>query len=230
MMNQVTQSHGLIKPFNLDPTEYAAMYNAALPDRIDMTVNVLKASTKCPHCAVEYLEQRRKKLDDALLECVNRASAFGIDSMVAPVPISDSGLDCLWSLFAAKQDAWQIEDGLYIQAAFSDFDLIGQKGPRLAVAYPMTLLDTLVCRTGSVDPARHSSQTVCSDCSVAYEDEVGDTFRHHLGIWTKQLVEFRSMALVYARAALTDRDPATEYDRFVNSGGWYFLEYPGLCP
>jgi hypothetical protein len=221
---------GLIKPFNLDPAEYAVMFNTKLPDHIVMTINVLKAELKCPDCAREYIDHRKQKLKSTMLEFTNRAVEFGISSMIAPVLLSDSGFDGLWSQFAAKQDAWQIEDGLYVQVAFYDFDLIGNRGPRREVAYPMTFLDTLVCRTGSVDPASHKASVVFSEIAKAYEKIVGNTYRNRIGIWSKDLVEFRNMVLVQARAVLTDRDPVAEYDRFIQAGGWYFLEYPALCP
>ena len=221
---------GLIKPFNLDFAEYAAMFDAELPDYIVMTINVLKAESKCPDCAREYVDARQEMLTKTMLECANHAAEFGISSMIVPVWISDSAPDWLWSMFAAKQDAWQIDDGLYVQASFADFDLIGDRGPRREVAYPMTFLDLLVCRTGSTDPGSHKAIETYPEYAEAYEKIVGSTYRNRLGIWTEALVNFRNLVLVQARAVLTDRDPVTEYNRFIEAGGEYFLEYPTLCP
>jgi hypothetical protein len=149
--------------------------------------------------------------------------------MIGPAWISDSAPNWLWSMFEAKQDAWQIEDGLYIQASFLDYDLVGKPAPRREHAYPMTFLDTLVCRTGSTNPRGHEARKAFPESAQAYDNIVGNTYRNRVGVWTRGLVEFRNMALIQARAVLTDKDPVAEYARFVQAGGTYFLEYPTLC-
>ena len=94
----------------------------------------------------------------------------------------------------------------------------------------MTLYDLGVAGTNSLNPADHEPVEV--DPKSAREPRliVKDAYKEDIGIWTEELVAYRTMIMVKVLALLAGLDPDREYDRFVEAGGQHCFDYLKLCP
>ena len=84
--------------------------------------------------------------------------------------------------------------------------------------------------TNSLNPADHEPVEVDPKSACKYRKIVSDIYKEHIGIWTEELVAYRTMIMVKVRALLADLDAEQEYDRFVEAGGQHCFDYLKLCP
>jgi len=116
------------------------------------------------------------------------------------------------------------DSGVYHQAAIvspynCDFETMN------LIIETMTKLDNLVVSTGHILPSD-------IDRAVGHTmplDQLWEPFRRQICFFDESLVEVRNRALVGMKAIELGLDPDTEYERFVQAGCKYFLDYPVLC-
>lgn len=120
--------------------------------------------------------------------------------------------------------AWPT-NGFYYQAGFVSPEFWRNELSQPIAAGTMTVYDELVDFTGLIDPVEIRRETDTIFPSRHFWELLD--FGHC--IWSVELVDLRNKALVGAKAIELGLDPDAEYERFINAGGKYFLEYPELC-
>ncbi len=220
---------GLIQSFNLNQTERTAMFQLAVPDPITMVLHALRD----PHDRTSAAHPNYKAISEKvflLLEhCAGEARRFGIESNFEFE--EEAGVDHtqVWVHPTPEQSEW-FTKGMYLQLTFYNQRLIHVANPWQALATAMTLYDHSYSRQMDIDPTNHEDMRVRAIHARDARLMVGDVYRENVGVWCRQLVDFRTMILVKCRAVLLGEDSDGEYNRFVKAGGKYFLDYPVLCP
>lgn len=93
------------------------------------------------------------------------------------------------------------------------------------IATGMLLLDRWLIDYGTADPDQYAPMIVEPDTATAYESAISDEFLNGGGLWRERLVNPRTIAQVMLRALLLSRDPETELQSFIASGGYVFTDY-----
>ena len=215
---------GLIRPFNSDSAVYAAMFEEAPPPFLKVLVSMRAGNVlnRGPRVAVDQsaLIQRVTALPEA------KPDTCGLNVQMTFIPDVafhlDAVLNCPDRLLTEVPPT-----DICIQISFveSGWDLAG-RAPRWA----MGILDRCVLRTGSIEPGYHGPLVAGRGRAKEYQSVVRDLYVSRRAIWCRELVEYRNKLGVMLRAELFNRDPVVEYNRFLNSGGKYYLEYTQLCP
>ena len=223
------QHNNSIQPFNLATSGIREMLARTIPVDLGIAVTVLKDPKMSRGDAAEKLDEIHDSLAEEVAECMKLAPQFGINSDIQAVhTLTDMCIED-WIDLSIELESWRV-DGLYIQVGFYNRTMTFYAWPVFPVATAMTIYDVGVAATGFINPEKHLSLTVDSVAALDYHLIVGDFFKEDVGIWCQALVEFRNMVMVKCRAIMANRDPDEEYQRFVDAGGKYFLEYPTLCP
>jgi len=229
-MNQVLQPTGLIRPFNLDPAECKSMYNSSLPEHLVMNLTLLlpwdqvNEEEPCAHKGVP------DELARVVERCTLDAGNFNIPSkIVHSLDYREESTAEWWSMPKLQQQ-W-LYDGVYVQVHFLNPDLIGGLfDPSCGICIGMMVYDRLVSKRGELDPSKQPSFLTTERLAENYQNLLGRMYAEGVGVWTQSLIEYRNMVMIKCRAVLAGQNPDTEYDRFVKTGGSYFLEYRRLCP
>lgn len=223
-------NYGLIRPFNLDPSDCSAMYDSELPKQLVMNLTILIPSDECDgseRCAYKgvHYDLVRVAHDSTL-----NAGKFDIDSaMFDTLDYREEPTADLWSMSDLQQQ-WLI-NGAYVQVSFLNPMLVGNLlDPECRAYLCMTIYDWYVVETNEFDPSMHEPFPAAPKVASNIEQLVDRAYADGACIWTDGLLDFRSMVMIKARAILAGRDPDVEHERFIKAGGSYFLEYPLLCP
>ncbi|RPH93355.1 hypothetical protein EHM69_10535 [candidate division KSB1 bacterium] len=223
---------GLIKPFNLDPAEYDAMYNGPLPEKLTAVLFLSgNISTE------ELWEKLESCLDDN--DSDKKYPGFSSPAFLSPASV---GLSIEIALVTARTSNWReysrgwhfvlpfTDDSWDIQLAFLDGSRNHRFQPLDALAVSMDIHDHLCQAAGSLESADHGLVSTLLAHAEDFQLIVGDIYRRHWGFMNRKLIEYRNKVLVSAGALVRDLDPVAEYERFIQAGGKYFLDYPVLCP
>ncbi|MBU1985556.1 hypothetical protein KJ815_14255, partial [bacterium] len=116
----------------------------------------------------------------------------------------------------------------YLQCGY--YDQPGVRGIVPCIAVAMTLYDSGVCLEEIEDPAKQPPIPSTPEDAAEFESAVRNHYRSGVAVLSNHLLEHRTRVLVECQAILLGRDPQVEYDRFLKAGGWYYLQYPELCP
>jgi len=98
------------------------------------------------------------------------------------------------------------------------------------IAHSMMPFDITVNKSNSINPVDHSEIELESRSARIVREAVDGLYKYGCAVWCRKLVTYRNQLLITVRSILTGRNPIAEWNRFVQAGGWYFLQYPQLCP
>jgi len=220
----------IAKPFNLNQTEYEKMFEC-----IKTSVLMPIMFPRLPGVTDDKVEEVVQKCE-AFLDIVN-TSQREQQALKDPIP-PEIVIDAIpvvkdpYNTFDFQEDniykRWCYK-GIYLQLGFHKAGCTGCPEKYQAMTMAMTSYDMMVIERGSLEPRDHSPDDIFFDKNQ-YEDVLLGFYKDGCGIWCRSLVQLRSKWLVMLKAYLMDRDPISEWDCFVKAGGWYFLQYPKLCP
>lgn len=233
-----------LHPFNLTAHEYDAMYHGPLPSVIAAGLLVSNdIDAEGLWNSLELHMNCDEPGDDDVDESGSEARAGDIaGEELAWLDPRSSGLSCRIDLRYANRarlryfsEGWGLgfpfhEDPYDLQLVFCCDWKAAPGFPVDAMLVSMDLFDHLVIQAGSCDAQDHPAIPVNTETATAYEILVGDVYRSGWGHMNRLLIEYRNKVLIAAGAILSGRDPVDEYRRFVAAGGWYYLQYPNLCP
>jgi hypothetical protein len=234
-------SQGLIRPFNLDPSEHEAMYNGPLPEDLAavLIITFYKDWEDLKHQTSELaLAAYPKSLDQFLF-----AEPDTDDPLVCALNSRACGLECdieisvyhdMWPCVGGVRpsdtfDAWEIQRA-QLQLAFVNRLQDVCNMPINTLTCSMRVFDHLWDKTRSVEAKDHRPLQVKSEEAERFQLLVGDIYRQRWGFMNRKLIDYRNKVLVMFRALVAGQDPIAEYNRFINAGGKYYAEYPTLCP
>lgn len=232
--NQSSAPTGIILPLNMPLAEYVRRFEIDLatnnvqavtyflfdgpPDQIDRYDELLaiangKMDEWKTHLELVFVEERMKVYYLAKLDFI----AFRTPDR-GQLKYSPTSLLAKWAV-----------EGVRIQTGFVLVD--PQKKVReQAIITGMDSLDMLFEMTGTFEPSAHEGLVAPVAIADAISAAVGDFYLSKKGIWCRNLVAERSRWMIRNHCWLTGRDPDDEYQRFLDAGGTYYLEYPRLCP
>jgi hypothetical protein len=222
-------STGFIKPFNLDPDEYHAMFNASPPDSIMVCIYMIRMPTACPICAKRKYHNIHQKFLSILSTFPAAATNFGISAAVSIKHGFDDSSSCTRLLDIPWAHDWAIE-GLYAQTGFFNPNLPGSTDPTVAILASMHNIDMHIAASDTTDPAHHKPHPADQELADEFGAVVEDVYRSQVGIWCQALVDFRIMMMIKMRELLRGRDPDEVYNRCVKAGGLSLVDYLQLCP
>ncbi|MCX6600779.1 MAG: hypothetical protein NT025_04365 [bacterium] len=215
-------SPGLIKPFNLGPADYEAMYHGPLPDGIIISINTLTTNS-VTYSAMDMMRRRIKDVTDLVLE-EGMGDPLGVLKL-APCPIIEI-LECVHphvltpdveSILTPAQTAWMV-DGAYHQLGFHIVPEQSEEKVHAGTGLAMSLLDWWHCTTKSLDPHFHVPTPFSASLARHHDDLVGDLYRTGTALWHEQLVRLRNELLIVTRAANTRQSVFKALDAFRASG------------
>jgi hypothetical protein len=221
-------AQNMFTEFNMLPPDAQQMFDDELPDEITLVFEVFPDTSERE--AYGFLTPACARLPLVLDLPEADPKRFGINSILSLVAPIGGSVNPLADL-PPNQKLWYY-DNLYAQIGFADSakcaGAIGELGD--VTMYAMTTYDAGVAVSGSVEPLDHPILAGDLLVKTVYTSVVGCFFRDRIMIWNRKLLAYRTALAVMMRATLMNRDPGREYQRFVNAGGEYFLEYPTLCP
>lgn len=220
-----------LTPFNLSAQEYEAMFDRLPPQELHavllLTFNMfehgLLASDQTRSLAEFMAQWRPTETEDRLgLRSFHPHAQARITFHTLPVPLTlPADPD------AVDHSGWRM-DNTAVQVGFMRRKPgFWDKDP---VYVGMLQYDECVFDSGSLEPCQHRLPLVEPATAMIVSGVMGGFYRNGAGVWCRSLLEMRNKLLIAARCWQTGRDPNTEYDHFLKAGGWYYLQYPELCP
>lgn len=247
------QPTGLIKPFNLDPNEYDAMYNGPLPDKL--TAILLVSGPLSMEVLWEGLDRYLGEEDPEDFPDEETEDSPDSDSedesaqdpnMIIQRPAFLSpesvGLSVDIALSSSRSSHWRTysrgwnfvlpysDDFWDIQLVFLNDSRSHYISPLDVLFTAMDVYDYLWMTSHSLASKDHGAFPIDARTAETFRLIVGDIFRPPWGFMNRRLVEYRNKILISVGALRYDLDPVAEYDRFIKAGGKHYLEYPKLCP
>jgi hypothetical protein len=214
---------GLIKPFNLDLGQYLAMYHAALPGRITVSINSLTTDS-VTYSEIDKMRFRIRDVLDLVLN-PNAGDPLGI-LRKAPCPVH-AVEGCIhphlltadmMARLTPMQKAWMV-NGVYHQVAFrTEPAAISLEAVHDGTGLAMTMLDYWVCMTGSYDPRKHQAILVGSNVAEHYSGHVKDLYASGAAVWREGLIRMRNEILTVIRAADPRENVLGLLEAFRNAG------------
>jgi hypothetical protein len=216
-------SPGLIKPFNLDPADYEAMYHGPLPARVTISINTLTTDA-VTYGEMDKMRFRIKDVFDLVLNLNGRdplgilrqapSPIFAVEACVHPHLLTADIL----AMFAAEQKAWMI-NGAYHQVAFhTEPDDISQEAIHDGTGLAMTMLDYWVCMTGSHEPSDHQPIKVGSTVAEDYNGRVSGLYASGAAFWCEKLISMRNEILTVIHSADLRENVFASLEAFRASG------------
>jgi hypothetical protein len=129
-----------------------------------------------------------------------------------------------WTL-NRPQSYWASRD-VYIQLGFCREADVELKMLPEAIGLAMTAFDQAVVEHGPTEPESVQDIDIDPACVAMCQRVVGDHYREGIAVWNRHLVELRNAWLVTLRALVSGYEWQTAHERFVKSGGSYFLDKP----
>ena len=219
----------LLHPFNLPKAEYEKMYAENPPEDLQLTCVLLHDPNLGHEKTKQQLQKPIEVLAGVLDALPKEAQRFGLSSTI------DTNLDyvpCprfLWYLLDSRQRQW-IHGGIYVQVGFINPSLIAEYYADRDIAAAMTLLDYVNNRAKSGDPSKHEPLMIPAKNARDFRSSVGSLYKERIGVWCKQLEEYRDKAMVMCRAALAGKNPTAEYQHYVMSRSRDFMDYHPPIP
>ena len=226
------------QPFNMAYHEYVKMFERKPPQGLYSHLSLITISGTTDADADRENEkidnsQYNKLLDQFLPDgvlCLQCTASVMSDVIAVPLP--DAGISGS-SRFKFQPDlnpADWICNGIYLQTGFAMMVDCPCDQRRQSITVAMLGYDIMVALTGSIEPRDHDSSLLQPINKQAWENMIQTTFSCECCLMCRDLRETRNKWLVFARAILMGRNPIVEWKRFRDAGGWYFLQYPHLCP
>lgn len=223
-----------ILPFNLTLEEYLQMANQELPEKLSMLVMLIPSTETLSNLNIDVLQKvymhpwqlagyDGEKVPQSIKPVFESCKYLEYEFAVQEINTMTKSSEFL----PPELRAWMFED-LYCQVVFGRDASICRPPFAIGATMAMTHFDVNCASSRSINVDEHPVHVLEPDNPTS--DWVNDIYRSGRGIWSPKLIEFRNYVLIGIRAILMDRDPDTEYQRFINAGGKYFLAYPGLCP
>ena len=235
-MNSSTQPTGLIRPFNLDPHEYDAMYNGPLPDELRMVIiesgvihnDFLGVGINWQLFQADLMEDMKQCKEllvpgpDGTPLPVLDPRAFGLQCKITPHVVHGDANNCV--RVPTGGGTVYCPDSV-LQVGFLARHHEAHIVPGNSLTYAMSIWDYLFCETNSAESADHHDVEVPADEAEAFRLVVGDSFREGWGFMNRQLVEYRNLAIVLAGAVNSSTDLCETYRRYLDKGKPYYLDY-----
>ena len=218
----------VIQPFNLRQSEYEKMFEQPIPEELMMHVILIPVRNHDR----EVLKKMHRKIDSFFPSKFDEEKNNKMRTKPSPrfyfniISQARTLIDCE-SLIEPIQERWLV-DGVYVQIGFVNKISEYAKSDFLLSGLAMLQYDQNVVLSHSLDPEDHTPHLVPSEIADSFHHQIGDLYRSGRGVWCRELLEYRDMWLIGIRSMLTGVDPFGAYDRFLDSGGRYFLQYPKL--
>jgi len=219
----------LIKPFDLDQEKCRDMFNSTLPEKLMITISVLSNPLRANPGSDETYSEIQDALETLIRDCSGQAKQFGICAKLRLEHQFGCNVLAILTPLDSLQKQWVCRD-MYVQVSVHADTYLLKSDPVPGTRIAMTFYDLGVARTNSLNPADHEMVLAYSESARYYRRMINNMYKKRIGIWTEKLVPYRNMIMVKVRALLAGLDPDQEYERFIQAGGKYCLEYPTLCP
>jgi hypothetical protein len=243
MTNQSILSK-LLRPFNMGPDEYRAMYASKPPGDLNLVLFLLADSIGSGHGdfggAVPWFEDDPEAVLKALVTSCLTGTHFSNMDVEIILANEDDPAANLTDVITLEpiQQKW-ITHGVYPQLAFyggDDYSLVDLIQPHAAFHTAMTVSDAMYAKSGSTRSPDHHPIPVTEADARSYRLLVGNIFEERFGIWCETLFQLRNEVLVRTHATIKneadedDRDPDVEWKKFCDAGLIHFLDYVKLLP
>lgn len=216
--------------FNLDSAGYLTMFNTSPPTSLIMLVNFMTVPGVDYRQTMVQLDKAKDTIDLLAAKCAVGGLVQQSKLLPDSFAIGLGGLqEATWSIMPPAAKAWAV-DGIYVEAGYHVSSVKSDRSVVSLVCDAMMLYDVQVAISGSVEPIDHPPLPVGRRFAGGFSQAMGDLYRSKIGVWSRELLDHRTMILIICRAMIMGRDPVTEYHRFLAAGGTYFLQYPELCP
>jgi hypothetical protein len=229
---------GVIRPFNLDPGDYEAMYNGPLPDKLQaILITNVEVDVETVHESIMDLMSDDEPEDEEETDTTGNTPSNSGRVLNPRVCGLKCGINLYYFNFMSRRefsgDPSIIrpirEDSIDIQLVFQEIDFMRPLGIIDGQVYAMDLFDHLCATTRSCESKAHLPIERDPETAERFRFVVHDIYRRRWGYMNRQLVDYRNKLLVMAIAMAIGKDPILAYDRFVKANGKSYLEYGDLC-
>ena len=216
--------------FNLNATENTSMFDSPTPKSLVMPVMCMTVPGVDQTRALREMEKVENTIDLIAAQCAHGSLVEQSKRLPDGFAIGCGDLQGVtWSIMPLAAKAWAV-DGIYVEAGYHIASVPSSRDVVSLVSDAMMLYDVQVAASGSMEPLDHQPLVVGERFANEFSQAMGDLYRSNIAIWRRELLNHRTMILIICRAVMMGRDPVREYQRFINVGGTYFLDYPALCP
>jgi hypothetical protein len=227
-----------VQPFNLTDREYAKMFERQVPEGLYSHLSLIPLHGTADADA----DRERRKIDDADYGIlINYFLPNGISVLELTVSLLGELITMLFPIGGLSNNhllkfqpdlnpADWIYKGIYLQIGFGRRLPCSCDGRLHSMTSAMVGYDILVATTGSIEPKDHNPSILQPINKLAWENVIQTAYSSSCCLMIRDLIETRNKWLILARAVLMGRNPIVEWKRFKAAGGWYFLQYPTLCP
>ena len=215
------------RSFNMERLQAVQMFALPLPQRLVMPITFIATGSSLTDSMVREFLRARQLMNAVFASGDLDPVKFGLTAKIEPIILPDLNPTNLIRFHLPA--VWSYQD-FYLQASFFDWHKVTSAIPYHATSTAQTFYDIMCDRSGSLDPALH--QPIQQSLRQVRELNltIGGFYEAEIGVWRRDLLEYRTAVLVMLRAAWMGRSPIQEYRNFGSAGGGYFIEYPILCP
>ena len=221
----------VIRPFNMNPEDYARMFEAPPPDQLVMVIALMPLEGVDPRIPMNMFELINvifcEDMDQTPEHPMNAKPRNAKEFTNFFVILNDLSIESDFDL-PPDMMTWVV-DGVYLQIGFVKADVNQCPTDVKELATAMLFYDRWVSESGSIEPGDHQDLSASVKIAERYEQTVGDLFQSGRGFLNRDLLEYRTMWLIGLRSMLTGHDTCRALDRLHEAGGTYFLDYPRLC-
>jgi hypothetical protein len=236
-MTAPTKMTGLIRPSNMDPQEYTAMYYEAPPDDLTLILFVYTCEERCPECnerkgidglsEISNLHDPESELLDVVKSCIAKSAFPRTKCQFIQWDEDDDESSVICNLpLEPSQDNWIDSDFVHVQVGFlGRSPYPGLFRTDVALYDAMNVYDSICVNAKSIDPAVQSASQATGWEKIVSRLAVNDAYAVRSGIWCEPLVALRNEVMVKVRATIFGEDPEEEWKKFCDAGFTHFLDY-----
>ncbi|MBK8129585.1 MAG: hypothetical protein IPK53_12025 [bacterium] len=225
-MNQNSIESVRMPPLNLSTADYQRLFESKVTCDVNVEIFLLanapisildkqlvQSITMCVKTAVKMLMQYdlfAKEFQPINVTIVDANITYG--EWVQPKGLKKT----------RRETSKDIRSIIQIVVAFRNASESMTPEVALGLINAMYWIDNMAIRTGSYDPRMHTDHIMCVNESIAYRKSVSNLYQNGFGVWSKDLIPFRSALITFVRSIL-DAKPYLEQMRRALSSGLEFI-------